>query len=341
MWRKTLAKLLSLLLVGAVAFVVLIFRLHGCMTEHTRVFGTQDITFSFAPEGDRIVFNAMGNGGRDLFLLDLKRLLVKRLTNTKDYETCPAFSPDGRSIVYSAGRPGDRADHLFLRKLDTNQVQQLTSEDANDCSPTFSPDGSHIVFTRDTHYNWGGLATSWSGGGSVWSIHRDGSGLKRVLPSTTFAISPHLSSDGRTLLWWDTQGVWVAPVDGDGAPRLIAEGGRDAVFSSDGEKIAFTRGEYSPDLRIYLIPAKGGHATLLTQTISGCNNPQFSPHGTEAYFFVADSFHESPSYSLWCIEINGSHLREIAGSNLIYTPMSQDLFKVESRGSAGDRSMSR
>jgi Tol biopolymer transport system component len=327
MWWKTLLKVF--ILVSAVAFVA-VFGLRGCMTQHTRPFGYQDISFSFAPRGDRLVFNAEGNGGRDLFMLDLIRLQVTAVTDTTDYETCPAFSPDGRSIVYSAGRRGDRADHLFIQDLNTHQVKQLTSEDANDCASIFSPDGSHILFTRDMHYNWGGLATSWSAGGSVWSINRDGTGLRRVLPSNIFAISPQLSSDGKTLLWWDTQGVWIARADGSGTPRLIVREGRDAVFSPGGNKIAFTQGQYSPDLRIYLIPATGGQPTLLTQTSGGCFHPQYSPDG-KTVFFMEENWPNggsgSPECSLWCIGTDGGHLQKLAGGPLFNTPMSSANFK--------------
>ena len=292
------------------------------MNQHTRPFGTEDITFCISSRGNRLVFNSNGNGGRDLFLLDLNSLRVAQITNTPQYETSPAFSPDGRLIVYSAGQPCDRADHLFLRDLDTNQVNQLTSADANDCSPTFSPDGGYIVFTRDEHYNWGGLAASWSGGGSVWSINCDGSGLRRLLPADVFAISPQLSPDGKTLLWWDSQGVWLAPVDGSGSPpRLVRMGGREAVFSPTGNKIAFTQGQYSPDMKIYLIPADGDQPTLVTKTNSGCFNPKFSPDGKTIYYFVASQSHSgTPAYDLWSIGSDGSHAQELAGSELLDAP---------------------
>ncbi len=41
------------------------------------------------------------------------------------------FHTDGKSVVYSAGKPGDRADHIFVRSLDGDTVKQLTAEDAN------------------------------------------------------------------------------------------------------------------------------------------------------------------------------------------------------------------
>jgi len=199
--------------------------LRGCMSEHTRPFGNQDLTFDLSPRGDKLIFNGAGNGARDLFLLDLNSMRLTRITDTPDYEMSPAFSPDGRSIVYAAGHPGDRADHLFKRDLDTGHAKQLTSADANDTSPTFSPDGARIVFTRDTHYHWGGLSTSWDEGGTVWSINCDGSGLRRVLAAGVSATSPRLSPDGKTRLWWDT-GVAIAPADGSGTDPFHRRSGR-------------------------------------------------------------------------------------------------------------------
>ena len=302
---KTLIK--ASILFGIVAFCAAV-ELRGCMSQHTRPFGNQDLTFDLSPDGKQIVFNPVANGARNLFLLDLNSLRLTRLTDTSDYQTSPAFSPDGRSLVYAAGRPGDRADHLFVRDLDTGRVTQLTSADANDCSPTFSPDGLHIVFTRDTHYNCCGLATSWSGGGAVWSIDRDGSGIRRLLPTNVFATSPHLSPNGKTLLWWDTNGVSIAPADGAGTIRLIAHGGREAVFSPDGDRIAFTAGQYSPDLKIYLLPMTGGPPTLVTQAKGGCFNPVFSPDGKAIYYFTEDD----NKYSLWRVGIDGNHPHEVA-----------------------------
>lgn len=325
-WKKRVE---ACILISA-ASVAAILALRGCMTAHTRPVGYQDISFSCAPGGDRLVFNAMGKGGRDLFMIDLNNLQVTAVTDSPEYESCPTFSPDGRSIVYSSGRRWDRADHLFVQDLHTHRITQLTSEVSNDSTPVFTPDGSRILFTRDTHYNWGGMAASWSGGGSVWSIKRDGSDLERVLPSNIWADSPQLSSDGKLLLWWGTEGVWIARVDGAGKPRQIVNEGRDAVFSPDGSKIAFTQGEYSPDLKIYVMPVTGGQPTLLTPKSGGCFCPRYSPDGKTIFFLEEDWSNggsEGPECSLWRIGTDGEHLHKLAGGQLFDTPMSRANFE--------------
>ncbi len=135
-----------LFLLGLVVTVVAMIWIS--INEHPRPPGHWDIGFTISPR-DEVVFSAVGDGGRDLFTLNLTTLQVTRIAATPDYEVDPSFSPDGQMLVYASGQPGDGADHIFVRSLDTNTVTQLTRGDANDSQPTFSPDGTLIAFTRD------------------------------------------------------------------------------------------------------------------------------------------------------------------------------------------------
>ena len=71
------------------SFVVV---LRGCMNEHYRPLGHGDITFAVSPRGDAIVFNAVGEGGRDLYRLDMATFRVARIAATPDYEVGPDIS---------------------------------------------------------------------------------------------------------------------------------------------------------------------------------------------------------------------------------------------------------
>src|SRR5262245_45564715 len=86
--------------------LVIALMVEGCVSGHDRPHGHGDVTFGITPRGDALVFNAAGMGGHDLYLLDLETLRVKRVAATPDYEVAPEVSPDGKSIVYAAGKPG-------------------------------------------------------------------------------------------------------------------------------------------------------------------------------------------------------------------------------------------
>lgn len=264
-----------------------------------------------------------GRGGRDLYLLDLRTRRVRRLASTPEYETSPSFSPDGESVVYAAGVPGDRADHLFIRSLDRGPPRQLTSDDQNDRDPHFSPDGRQIVFVRNPFYAWGGLAASWNG--SVLYIMRsDGSDLRRLTHPERYAGAPRFFPAGEKILFRGMDGLRTMELDGGReTPLLHDRTVGSAAISPDGRHIAFSNGEYAPDCEIYLMNVDGAEVRQLTRQ-GWCFRPVFARDGRSIIYFVEswkDGPTGHPTYSLWQIDVHGENPRMIAGSDLFDDPM--------------------
>ena len=102
---------------------------------------------SFAPDGDRIAVFARRERGRQLFIFSARGGgVVERIPVAPDMPLSPAFSPDGRAVVFS-GISGTSRD-IFLLDLDSKAVRNLTSDEAYDTAPVFSPDGKYVYHTK-------------------------------------------------------------------------------------------------------------------------------------------------------------------------------------------------
>ena len=84
------------------------------------------------------------NGGWDLWLLDVRRGLIRRLVGDGAVNASPTFTPDGRSIVYTSDKTG--VFNLYSLDLDSGKACQLTDVTGGAFWPDVSPDGKTVVY---------------------------------------------------------------------------------------------------------------------------------------------------------------------------------------------------
>lgn len=144
-----------------------------------------------SPDGRTAVYQALGY----LWVHDLERGERRRLTRQTDHwEFHPAFSPDGRHIVYTTF-DDEALGSVRIAPVGRGRVQVLTSEPGHYVEPDFSPDGKQVAFRKIT----GGYLTSpnWSQNPGLYLVGSDGRNLRRVLDKGT---RPQFSPDGTRLL---------------------------------------------------------------------------------------------------------------------------------------------
>ena len=112
---------------------------------------------SFSPDGRQVAFSAQVGGLADLFVYDLERAQLRRLTSDSYADLQPSWSPDGRSIVFSTDRfSTDLATlrtgnyRLGVISPDGSGIRALPSfEDGKNIDPNWSADGASVFFVSD------------------------------------------------------------------------------------------------------------------------------------------------------------------------------------------------
>jgi Tol biopolymer transport system component len=121
---------------------------------------------SLSPDGKQVAFvSTRGSGSTNIWILDIKSRKLRNITNTTGPagNFRPAWSPDGKWIVFSSDRNTEadrntkldhakgRWEHLLAASLyviqpDGNGLRRLTPAGKFAGSPKWSPDGKQVVF---------------------------------------------------------------------------------------------------------------------------------------------------------------------------------------------------
>ena len=109
----------------------------------------KDFSLSFSPDGKQMVYYSYrGEALPDLFIANVDGSNERQLTSTSEvWEIAPSWSPNGDSIIFSAG-PSMGDLEIFSIKPDGTGLQQLTDGEGNGHIASWSPDGEAIVYSR-------------------------------------------------------------------------------------------------------------------------------------------------------------------------------------------------
>jgi Tol biopolymer transport system component len=147
----------------------------------------------WSPQGDRIAFgfgkyfqSLQGPAIGDIAIINKDGKGLTILTDGKGNYGFPSWSPDGKKLVYRAAT--DSVKGLFIIDLGSRRITPLTNN-SQDNFPGWSPKGDLIAFTSKREGNY-----------DLYTIHPDGSGLKRI----TFDPGNEAHSV------WSPDGEWLA-----------------------------------------------------------------------------------------------------------------------------------
>lgn len=154
------------------------------------------------------------------------------LTRGNSCNRQPAYSPDGRRILFSSNM-GANLD-LWEVSLESRGLRRITEDAAADWDPAYSPDGKYILWSSNR-----------SGHFEIWMAHADGSGAQPVTKDGIDAENPAMTPDGKWIVYnsynpdLQIRGIWKIHPDGSGGQRIAGGLTQWPEISPDGRFASF------------------------------------------------------------------------------------------------------
>ncbi len=199
-----------------------------------------------SPDGERLAMAIIdeGSGYRNIWVLDLNRGALTRLTFGQGHATDPAWSPDGKRIAFSSSRTGG-VQNVFLRAADgSGDAVQLTDFEGPTSPTSWSRDGTLLFF------RWAGKSTGHDIGvlrlDSEKTLHGR-EDIEIVLGAPYDELNSSLSPDGRSLAYTTNETgqyeVYVRPFPSlDRKWQISTEGGSEPLWAHDGRELFYRSG---------------------------------------------------------------------------------------------------
>jgi TolB protein len=155
------------------------FSMDKPLMEHWAI----DVSPSFDRTGRKMAFASGRLGNPHIFVLDLEKNQVQRVSYDGRYNTNPTMSPDGRYVAFTRQTPDGH--RVFRTDLETGREIQISFGPGNDEDPGFAPDGYFIAF-----------ASNRSGEYRIYLTTRDGDSPVMVPTGEGHATAPAWGKEG-------------------------------------------------------------------------------------------------------------------------------------------------
>jgi eukaryotic-like serine/threonine-protein kinase len=230
---------------------------------------------------------------------------LTQVTLAEAVEEFPAWSPDGKEIVYA--REVGALRKIFRQPWGGGDATQITHGDHDDIVPAWSPDGATILFARGREAgrrHEPGDVFGQDRDMDVWSLDL-ATGREHLLIQG--ACNPAWSPDGSRIAvdaaWAGPDRIWIVDRKGRN-PRQASTDTSEAVahlrprWSPDGELIAYHNMERTKfDIRVLHVDT--GRFTSITSDTVLDVHPSWSASGRHLYF----SSYRSGGINIWRIPV--------------------------------------
>lgn len=265
-----------------------------------------------SPVADQIAYMSTLDGEADIYTITPTGLVNFNLTHDKTLglraDVEPAWSPDGQFVAFQRDflKVDTPSSQIFLVASDGTKLDSLMPpmEGVVDMHPSWSPDGQSIVFASDRDGNFE-LFLYTINSDQVIQLTETVEGVENLEP----AWSPNgemivftRQSEAATV---SPSALYILVVEKGAAYRLtppivMGRGDRDATWSPDSKRIAFTSDRLGssviPSNDLFVVNVDGSDLTRVTKLVGNEYHPTFSPYGDQLAF-IGDQTGATEVYS--------------------------------------------
>jgi len=246
-----------------------------------------------SPDGRRLAFCRLAAyGNSDLYIVDLSQDFrpvsePRQFTFNKWFLVWPAWSADGRALVFSAQQGGNPTANLWKINLsDPGKPQRIATPSQFCVSPAISSRGYRLVYVQRNSDSDSDILRM-----EIPSPGNKALPPRKCISSTHLDFRPTFSPDGKRVAFLsDRSGIleiWVCDPDGSNQTQLTSLGKNELSlgivwWSPDSSRLTFSwSGEGKSE--IYVINASGGlpqrRTTTPGENPNGSANPSWSRDG--------------------------------------------------------------
>jgi serine/threonine protein kinase len=197
-----------------------------------------------SPDG-RLVSVRIMEQDSQLWLYDLSRETLTRLTFEGSASGTPAWTPDGKRLAFQSNKEGSALNLFWLLADGSGGLERLTTSEYIQAPSSWSPDGQLLAFVEANP----------STQRDIWVLRMSDPGApgqaRKAQPflRTQFdEAAPRFSPDGRWLAYISNESgryeIYVQPYPGPGGKwQISTEGGTEPVWNPNGRELFYRSGD--------------------------------------------------------------------------------------------------
>ena len=198
---------------------------------------------SLSPDGKAVAVDLSREGRRDIWVKRLPEGPFSRITFGDTSSVRPAWSPDGRDVLYITDRSGSGVGPVYAHRADGTGAPRLLVASP----PAF--DFGQVAPSRDGRWLILRTATIGAGSNDILGLKNGDTTLVPLVVSPAAEFYPALSPDGRWLAYASNESgkseIYVRPFPETASAKwqVSTAGGTEPAWSSTGRELFYFNGK--------------------------------------------------------------------------------------------------